>query len=113
MAIVQVGKGMWKPLLVNGNLESIIKQLATSQTYLANGVLLSFIGIPLSLVQVVVFPTILGSHIYNCLISMRHLHGSANNSYIDVDYYSNTLSSVFSHILHLDVIEHQHNHIRI
>jgi hypothetical protein len=80
--------------------------------YSANGVLPLSTRIPQPLVRVVVFHTILGRQIYDRLTSMRHLQGSAENIYIDVDCDSDTWSSVFSPIFHLGVIEHHKNHIR-
>jgi hypothetical protein len=39
MVVVGVGKGIWKPLLVNTTSRTVVKRMATSRMYSANGVL--------------------------------------------------------------------------
>jgi hypothetical protein len=46
MVVVRVGKGIWRPLLVDDTLV-VEKRLASNRTYSANGMLPSSIGIPL------------------------------------------------------------------
>jgi hypothetical protein len=90
MVVVGVGKGIWKPLSVDTTSKIVVKRMATSRMYSANGVLPSSTGIPQPHVRIVVFRTILGCQIYDRLTSMRHLRGSTENSYIDVDCDSDT-----------------------
>jgi hypothetical protein len=112
MVVVGVGNGIWRPLSVDTTSEIVVKRMATSRMYSANGVLPSSTGIPQPHVRVVVFRTILGRQIYDRLTSMHHLRGSVENSYINVDCASDTWSSMFSPILHLSVMKHHKNHIR-
>ena len=105
--------GIWRRLCTSSSAEAVLRRLASSRAYSQAGVLPSCIGIPQPHVRVLVFKTILGSHIYDHLTSLRHIRGTSDDSYIDVECDSDTLSAVFGPILQYCVVEHHTRHIRL
>ena len=113
MVVLHGSNSTFRLLSVECASDVVVKRLASSRAYSASGVLPSSIGIPQPHVRVVVFRNILGRHIYDRLTSMRHLRGSSDHSYIDVDCDSDTWNSVFASILQHSIVEHHNNHIRV
>ena len=72
--------GIWRRLCTSSSAEAVLRRLASSRAYSQAGVLPSCIGIPQPHVRVLVFKTILGSHIYDRLTSLRHIRGTSDDS---------------------------------
>ena len=90
MVMVHGSNPIWRALSVDSTSDVVLKRLASSRAYSADGIFPSSIGNPQTHSCKAVFSTILGRQIFGRLTSVRHLRGSSDQSYIDVDCDSDT-----------------------